>query len=144
MDTDKKEKRKRLYSLLWTTAIVVLSVSLCAMLYFFVMDIRVFRSNRLLVPQHRLPDLLRMNASSTAQIVPTVASIQHWMTFDYVNKTFKIPKEYLQQKLLIQDTRYPNRSIRQYAQMHKLDATVFLEQVKSAIQVYSQPVPVTP
>lgn len=144
MDTDKKEKRKRLYSLLWTTAIVVLSVSLCAMLYFFVMDIRVFRSNRLLVPQHRLPDLLRMNASSTAQIVPTVASIQHWMTFDYVNKTFKIPKEYLQQKLLIQDTRYPNRSIRQYAQMQKLDATVFLEQVKSAIQVYSQPVPVTP
>ena len=44
-----------------------------------------------------------------------VASIHTWMTFDYVNVVFKLPPDYLKDRLSIIDPRYPNIRIDRYA-----------------------------
>lgn len=61
------------------------------------------------------------------------ATIGDWMTFDYLNAVFKLPPEYLQTALGIQDSRYPNISLRQYAQNHAIDEDIFLGQVQKAL-----------
>ena len=41
--------------------------------------------------------------------------IRPWMTFDYINTIFKLPKDYLKTELGITDNRYPRLSINQSA-----------------------------
>ncbi len=68
--------------------------------------------------------------------VMTIDDIKSWMTFSYINFVFKLPTNYLLQKLSIFDFRYPNIHIERYAKMHNLDQAEFLLQVKQAVSAY--------
>lgn len=59
--------------------------------------------------------------------------IREWMTFDYINKVFNLPSDYLKNQLGITDARYPRITVLQAAAgMHKpLDALV--AQLKDAV-----------
>ena len=61
------------------------------------------------------------------------ATVQDWMTFNYLNAVFKLPPGYLQGALGIQDARYPALSLRQYAQSRGIDDNAFLGQVKEEL-----------
>ena len=67
------------------------------------------------------------------------ATVEDWMTFNYLNSVFLLPPLYLAQTLGIQDPSYPNLSIRQYAVRHGLDTGTVLAQVRSAISALAQP-----
>ncbi len=68
----------------------------------------------------------------------TVNSIRSWMTFDYLNVVFKLPKNYLQNVLDITDPRYPNMRIDYYVKRHGLSSSAFVQAVQVAIINYQQ------
>lgn len=62
--------------------------------------------------------------------------IRPWMTFDYINKIFNLPSDYLKTQLQITDPRYPKLSISGYARSQHIDTGTFLGSVMSAVRNY--------
>ena len=62
--------------------------------------------------------------------------IASWMTFDYINKIFALPADYLKNALAISDTGYPRVSVSKYAKVHKLDQAGFLAEVQKSVASY--------
>lgn len=63
--------------------------------------------------------------------------IRPWMTFDYVNRLFGIPPDYLKAKLMVTDTHYPKVTISGYAKEIKQNQTTFLTELEQAVQTYT-------
>jgi len=86
-----------------------------------------------LAPSH-LIQVFRNNHGSLT--VNDVGLIKSWMTFDYINKLFKLPPEYLKMQLAIADTRYPRISIRSFAKNNNMDINIFLLNVEQEVRNY--------
>jgi len=67
-----------------------------------------------------------------------INSINTWMTFDYINVIFKLPKNYLQNTFNITDPRYPNIRIGNYTKQHNLNLREFMHNLELAITNYSK------
>jgi hypothetical protein len=63
-----------------------------------------------------------------------VTAIRSWMTFDYVNKLFSLPADYLKTQMQISDPHYPQVSLASYAKHNSLDATTFTTDVETAVR----------
>lgn len=63
-------------------------------------------------------------------------SIRSWMTFDYINKAFKLPVDYLKNTLNISDSRYPNIALEDYAEKEKINKASFTTNVQEAVHNY--------
>ena len=73
--------------------------------------------------------------------VGQVGVIRSWMTFDYINRIFGLPKGYLATQLNISDPRYPNITLGNYASANTVDAAETVLSVQSAVAKYfNQPV----
>ena len=59
--------------------------------------------------------------------------IRPWMTFDYIDQLFGLPKEYLKAALGVSDSRYPNLSLSEYQESLATSSASFLSAVKSAV-----------
>jgi hypothetical protein len=59
--------------------------------------------------------------------------IRPWMTFDYVNRLFGLPPEYLKVGLDITDKRYPDISFTEYSESSGTTSVSFLGSVRSAV-----------
>ena len=68
--------------------------------------------------------------------IQDISNIQPWMTFDYLNKFFRIPPSYLSDTLHIQDSRYPRFSLSHYAKSQRKDPSLILKRVQGAIESY--------
>jgi hypothetical protein len=66
----------------------------------------------------------------------SVNSINTWMTFDYINVIFKLPKNYLQTTFNITDPRYPNIRVGNYIKQHNLNLREFMNSLELAITNY--------
>jgi hypothetical protein len=64
--------------------------------------------------------------------------VQTWMTFDYVNRVFGLPKEYLQQNLAIEEKGYPSIQIGRYAKQQHLDKEQLLSSIRNLISKWRQ------
>lgn len=62
--------------------------------------------------------------------------IQPWMTFDYINVLFHLPKTLLQASLGITDHRYPNITIIRYAHSRYIRSQTLIQQIQNAINQY--------
>lgn len=69
---------------------------------------------------------------------PTVADIQSWMTFSYIDFIFKLPPNYLQNALHLSDPHYPNVQIRLYSKVNNLNPATVIQQIQQAITAYTQ------
>jgi len=65
------------------------------------------------------------------------SSTQEWMTFDYIDKAFTLPPQYLQTALAITDSRYPRMTITRYASVAGLSQPEALLKVQDAIRAFS-------
>ena len=65
-----------------------------------------------------------------------VNTVQSWMTFDYINKVFKLPQDYLKNNLSVSDSSYPNETIGRYARSKKEKSSAVLTQVQEALHNY--------
>ena len=123
----------------WHTLILAILVLFVAcMAFLFIRDVFFMRQHGALTPQHRPKDILSLigprRSIHFTTATTSVDTIQDWMTFGYLNQTFHLPISYLQTKLSIIDTRYPNMSIRQYAKDIQQTSTSTLETVKNAVR----------
>jgi hypothetical protein len=83
--------------------------------------------------EFQLSNLLKNHGSLTAS---DVSVIRPWMTFDYINKLFDIPPDYLKNTLSISDPTYPQLSLYGYANHQHTDATTVVGEVESSTRAY--------
>jgi hypothetical protein len=65
------------------------------------------------------------------------SSTQSWMTFDYIDRAFALPPQYLQTALGVTDSRYPRLTISEYATDMATSSLAALMKVQDAIRAYS-------
>ncbi len=59
--------------------------------------------------------------------------VRPWMTFDYINHLFSLPTDYLKADLNVNDSRYPNLSVSEYAESLSTSSPSFLDAVREAV-----------
>lgn len=77
---------------------------------------------------------LRLKQRQTQWNADSVAQIEGWMTFDYINKQFNLPKNYLQGRLNIGSKFYPLVTIDRVSKEEKNHKVKFLDEVKQAVR----------
>jgi len=117
----------------WQIVFAIIVAVTLGLLLWFIGDVRnLYRSGNLRPTR---------GFRSHAHIQPEPANIESWMTFAYINYIFGLPANYLSSSLHIQDSRYPNLEISQYAKTADLDSTVFLSDVRNSVAHYSTSTP---
>lgn len=107
--------------------LLVVAVGLCALLFFVV------QKNQLaLNPVHRF--LVRHENRTLGE--RDVNRIQSWMTFDYLNKVFRLPPDYLKNDLAISNAKYPNVTIDEQAEQEHVKPVALTVRVQEAIHYY--------
>lgn len=69
------------------------------------------------------------------------AEVESWMTFDFLNKAFGLPPEYLKNQLDISDKKYPNLTIDNLAKNTNENSGAMLSKVKKLVEDFQNPKP---
>jgi hypothetical protein len=107
-------------------AIIALVVVLVVLGIFFVQEYNNARKAQILDQIHRGVPLT----------AGEVTIIRPWMTFDYINRIFKLPPNYLKTNLSITDPSYPRATLSSDAAYSHTDATLLMNQVEGAVYNY--------
>lgn len=124
-------KRKIVYSvllLLGFLAFVVLT-------HLFIANYGRLRYSGELHPPIPVSRWIRIQSNHATSSVE-VGSITGWMTFDYINRVFNLPADYLKTKLAVMDPRYPKLTISKAAVSQQVSEEVYLGDLKNAISWY--------
>ncbi len=113
-----------------------LAAALLAMAGVLVRDALRLREFRRLTPRFRLGAYL-----TGAVGPPSVDRVEAWMTFDYLNRTFKLDAPYLKSALGISDARYPRLSIDEFAEDAKITGAAALMRVRQALRTATASAP---
>jgi hypothetical protein len=70
--------------------------------------------------------------------------IERWMTFDYINRSFRLPSDYLKNELLITSVKYPRVTLGRVASAQGVQTDEFVERVKHSIEHYFVLIQTTP
>ena len=70
----------------------------------------------------------------------TTSAIQGWMTFDYLNRSFALPNDYLQKELTITNKKYPKVTLDSVAQSQGVAISTFVTITREKIDAYIPPV----
>ena len=68
--------------------------------------------------------------------ISDVKYIRQWMTFEYIDRVFALPNDYLKTTLNITNTKYPRIAVARYAKEENISVDSFLGQVKDAVNQY--------
>lgn len=72
--------------------------------------------------------------------VTDATDIRSWMTFDYIDRLFSLPPDYLKAQLDISaSSSYPRITIAAYAKKQNLNVTALTGRVEDAVQAYVPP-----
>ena len=74
--------------------------------------------------------------SHTPTLQPT--DLRPWMTFDYINHSFKLPPEYLKTSLKITQANYARLTIYSLARIRKSNVDILVQQIQSLIPLYKK------
>ena len=127
------KKRRPLNQIIKIT-LITLGVLLIALFIFLVHDYLILRHNNLL--NHRSFSLSAFVQKHGPLNASEVSVIRPWMTFDYINRLFGLPKDYLKDQLHISDSRYPVLTLSSYASANKIDATAAVSDVQQVVVSY--------
>ena len=94
------------------------------------LELSVMRNNRI------RPLDLNLIAQQRQLTDKDISAIRYWMTFDYLNKVFALPTDYLKTSLAITNPHYPRLSIIDLARSQHQDVNNVLSQVQTAIYYY--------
>lgn len=122
-------------------ALVILAVTLLLLVVFVVAQYESLRRAQLIsTREFHFSQLLERHAPIP---VADANVVRAWMTFDYLNKLFALPPDYLKDNLQINDPQYPKLTISSYVKKNNLTQTTFLGEVEGAIENYAGPQEVT-
>lgn len=63
-------------------------------------------------------------------------NIQGWMTFEYINRSFSIPNEYLKESLSIPSTHYPKITIAKASSLSGESVSEYTSKVRMSVELY--------
>ncbi len=127
-------KKRRPLSQRIKIALIVLGVVLVALFVFLVRDyLSLRRAN--LVNRRELSLSAFVQKHGTLNSTE-VGVIHPWMTFDYINKIFNLPQDYLRNQLQVSDPHYPNITLGNYASAGNINALEAVHDVQNAIVNY--------
>ncbi|MEI6843045.1 MAG: hypothetical protein WCK48_00840 [bacterium] len=115
------------------TILVVLLIVFAILFYRLVKEYDHLRRVEVANSYRELIANIKKNRSLTSG---DVSVIQQWMTFDYVNRVFNLPPEYLKNSLTIIDPKYPKVVISKYAKNQKFDVGIFMTTLQNAVGDY--------
>jgi len=111
-----------------------LGVILAVLLFFFVEQYQSLRRASVISAREAwLTNALKNHPHLTASETDVIRT---WMTFDYLNKLFMLPSDYLKTQLSISDPAYPKLTISTFAKDTKQAASSTLMEVESAVRQY--------
>ncbi len=114
--------------------LIILAIILAVLVVFFVLQYRALRRAQIMnAREFFIASFVKYHGPLTAS---DVGLIRSWMTFDYLDKIFNLPPDYLRTRLSIADPHYPQLSLGGYARSRSLDPTAFLNQVEIAVCEY--------
>jgi len=88
-------------------------------------------------PQYHLRSLRNLYRTPQGHAsIAEVDLIRTWMTFNYINKAFNLPADYLKTNLGVTDGKYPNVTIAKSAQEQKESENTYLEKLQAAVRQY--------
>ena len=120
-------------------ALIALGAVLVVLFVFFVGQYRALRHTQILeAHEARLSAILSHHVPLPTSEANTIHS---WMTFDYVDKLFALPSNYLETQLSINNSHYPRLTISSYATAEHIDQTTFLVSVENAVRGYASSTP---
>jgi hypothetical protein len=115
-------------------ALIFLGIVLVILMFFLVREIvYIKRSEDINIRKIQFSSFLKSHGPMTVNDAGIIAP---WMTFDYINRLFKLPPEFLKTSLVVTDSRYPQISISGYARSEGMNATVFIGEVQSDLRDY--------
>jgi amino acid permease len=115
-------------------AIIFLVILLLILGFFLVRNYVSLRRTQIInAREFQLSTLLKNHGPVTANDITVIRS---WMTFDYINKLFNIPPDYLKNTLSISDPSYPQLSLYGYANHQHLNITIVMSDVESSTRNY--------
>lgn len=115
-------------------AIIILIIVLIVLSIFFVWQYASLRrSNIISARESWLTALMKRHGPAT---VNDVNFIRPWMTFDYINRLFNIPQDYLKNSLSLSDNGYPKLSLSSYAKHNNMTTDEVAGEVMKAIRNY--------
>ena len=115
-------------------AIIFLAILLLVLCFFLVREYTALRRAQIISARElQLSALFKANGPLTASDVTIIRS---WMTFDYINKLFNIPSDYLKNTLSISDSSYPQLSLYSYANYQHVNVTTVVSEVESSTRDY--------
>jgi len=120
--------------------IALLGIVFAVLLFFLVRQYEILRREAVVNARESwLANAFKNHPHLTASDTNVIRS---WMTFDYLNKLFDLPPEYLQTELPVPDSAYPKLTISKFAKDTHQAASSTLQEVQNVIQQYlASPVP---
>jgi heme/copper-type cytochrome/quinol oxidase subunit 2 len=126
--TSRNENRKIGYTIAALVGILVVLT-----IFFIIQYQHVRRIEAINAREFEINLLLHHHGTLTAN---QVSMIRPWMTFDYINKIFGIPPDYLKNQFTITDSSYPKMTLQSYASKHGMTGISFTANVEAAISSY--------
>lgn len=112
---------------------ILLLVVLIVLLFFLALNLHKFLSFHQAFERLGIENVLHSGAPLG---VSDIGSISYWMTFDYINRAFNLPPEYLKTNLHILDSRYPYLVLSRYARSQSMSNSALVTQVQKAVRDY--------
>jgi len=133
-ETDNNKNHDRLIGY----AIITLGAILVALIIFLVFNYRGFRRSAVNIRESSLFAFIHNHSPQTAA---DVSYVRPWMTFDYINKLFNLPTNYLQTQFMITNSHYPQLTVYSYARSIHEDPARTMSRLDQALQSYLSAAP---
>lgn len=115
-------------------SILLFAITLIVLLVFFLKQYMILKKADIVnIHENEISSLIKNHSKVSAQDADFIRS---WMTFDYVNKLFNIPNDYLKTNLYITSNHYPKLVISDYIEDKHLDKNIFLQSLINAVKGY--------
>jgi len=112
--------------------IAILGILLAILLFFLVRQYEILRREQIIGARESW--IMAALKNHQNPVINEVADIRAWMTFDYLNKRFDLPPDYLRDRLSISDPAYPRLTIGKFAKDLKQSASSTLTEVQNVLQ----------
>lgn len=85
----------------------------------------------------QIQKIRKLRTHEIKPVLNDINKIQGWMTFDYINRSFNLPDDYLKKELLLRTVQYPKVTIAKVARAQGKDIKEYIVTIGTLITRYN-------